>query len=159
METIANSLSETNFNHKVKSWFDELVEQIRVDQLMIETETAPKDKQRMYKSLILGQETEVVAMSRASSSMYFIKNLLLDYINELNNYKNKPLNLALDLSDAKVLVWAEIEDGDEDTEDALILSEAKANAKYSIYGFHVSSTIVEKGDSMSIPPHYHKVSI
>ncbi len=159
MELTSNIIGKKDFNEKVKIFFDELVERIRVDQLMMETKTTSKEKHTIYKSLILGEETELAAMSRAASSMHFIKNLLLDYITELHHYKRRPVKLALDLSDAKVLVWAEIEDGDEKTEDALILSEAKANAKYATYGFHITSTIVEKSDKMEIPSHYQNLSL
>lgn len=156
---IANSPVAPNFNNKnVKFWFDELVENIRIDQLLIETDTAPLHKKNFYNTLFTGHESEIAASARVSTSMYFIKNLLLDYVTELKNFKLKPSKIALDLSDAKILVWAEIEDEDEETEDALILAEAKANSKYSDYGFHITSTIVEKSDSMPIPPHYQTLS-
>ena len=60
----------------------------------------------------------------------------------------------MDLSDASVLVWAEIADDDELMEDQLRLAQAKINAQYSQYGFYLSSTIVEESDCMPIPSHY-----
>jgi len=77
-----------------------------------------------------------------------------------NSSKNVfPQKLAFDFSDAKILVWAQIKTEDVSTEDALILSEAEANSKYSDNGFYISSTIVEECDNLPIPSHYHEVKI
>jgi hypothetical protein len=91
------------------------------------------------------------------SSMYFIQELLKTYIGELINYNKVPLEIAFDLSDAKILVWAKIHNDDESTEDALLLAEAKANAKFHDYGFFIYSTIVEDRDQQSVPPHYKAI--
>ena len=56
-----------------------------------------------------------------------------------------------------VLVWAEINDDDEQMEDKLILSEAKINAKYHLYGFDMESTIVETSDKLPVPNHYRSL--
>lgn len=68
-----------------------------------------------------------------------------------------PLKLALGLSESKILVWSEIKDDDEETEDALLLIEAKINGKYRPFGFYVNSTIIEESDRISIPPHYQTI--
>ena len=46
--------------------------------------------------------------------------------------------------------------GDDDTEneERLFKAEAVVNAKYYQYGFHLSLTIVEKSDEISVPPHF-----
>ena len=158
MQTLPN-IDNKNLeaNEKIRNWFDSLVGNLLADQLSIETNTASEEKNSLYNVLINGEEFEVQNMVRVASSMHFIKHLILDYLNELKNKNKKPLKLALDFSDAKVLVWAEIKDNDEETEDALILAEAKVNAKYSDYGFHLTSTIVEKCDKLKVPPHYKKL--
>ena len=61
---------------------------------------------------------------------------------EIKDRDIKPIKLAFDYSDSKVLVWAEIDN--ESFEDQLILSQAKINAKFSSEGFCISTTIVEK---------------
>jgi hypothetical protein len=139
------------------SWFSEVIDHLRVDQLLMEEGVASAEKKKMYDTLIFGKETEIIAQSRLNSSMYFIEKLVHEYVEELFKSPAKPAKLSMDLSDAKVLVWAEINDDDETAEDALILAEAKINAKYSVYGFHVTSTIVEKSDNLNVPPHYQPV--
>jgi hypothetical protein len=147
-------LDSTEF---IKDWFDSFISNLSVDKLMIETDTATKEKSEFYKSLIYNRP-EVHQMARNTSSLYFVERILKDYLKELNLFNAHPQKIAFELSDAKILVWAQIATDDEQTEDALILSEAKANSKYSENGFYISSTIVEECDMLSIPPHYSEAS-
>ena len=96
-------------------------------------------------------------VSKKTSSAFFIKNLIDSYFIELGERRARPNRVALELSNSKVLVWAEIENDDELTEDALILSAAKVNYAFSTFGFHISSTIVEVGDKLNVPKHYKEV--
>jgi hypothetical protein len=96
-------------------------------------------------------------VSKKTSSAFFIKNLINSYFKELGERRARPNRVALELSNSKVLVWAEIENDDELTEDALILSAAKVNYAFSTFGFHISSTIVEVDDKLNVPKHYKEV--
>ena len=96
-------------------------------------------------------------VSKKISSAFFIKNLIDSYFIELGERRARPNRVALELSNSKVLVWAEIENDDELTEDALILSAAKVNYAFSTFGFHISSTIVEVDDKLNVPKHYKEV--
>ena len=62
--------------------------------------------------------------------------------------------MALDLSDSKILAWVELFDDDEESEDNLIISEAKVNAEFEKFGFKISTTYVEVCDKLNVPPHY-----
>ena len=99
----------------------------------------------------------VEMVSKKTSSAFFIKNLIDSYFIELGERRARPNRVALELSNSKVLVWAEIENDDELTEDALILSAAKVNYAFSTFGFHISSTIVEVADKLNVPKHYKEV--
>jgi len=157
METTIKDNSIADSSQRMRAWFDDLIGKLRADEVLLENNMATEGQKQFYNTLISGSENEIHASARNSSSLYFIKNLVFDYFNDLKAYNSHPLKLALDLSDAKILVWAEVDDDDEATEDALILAEAKANAKYSDYGFHISSTIIEKSDRLPVPPHYHQL--
>ena len=148
---------ETQLNDAVRDWFDGFMAQLSADQLQLETNTATPEKEAFYNRLASGSGDKINQMSRVQSSMYFIENLVRTYLNELGSRKRFPLKLAMDLSDAKVLVWAEIKDDDETTEDAMRLAEAKVNAQFMSYGFHLSSTIIEQSDCLSIPSHYQSI--
>jgi len=58
-------------------------------------------------------------------------------------------SLSFQLSDSKILVWSVVKDDDEATMNQLFLLEAEINAKYSNFGFHVSTTILEESDNCS----------
>jgi hypothetical protein len=139
---------------KQEQWFEKLINSIKVDQLALETKTADKAKERLYNNLIEGKHLEMFSDMRKHSSQYFIEELVIEYISEINKRNVKFNELAFDLTDAKIHVWAEIDDEDESSEDGLFLAEAYANAKFLDYGTYISTTIVEKSDSIPLPSHY-----
>lgn len=141
----------------IAEWFDGFIGNMKADKLMMEENFVTENTKVFYDTLILGSEASGYMVGRTMSSMYFIRNLVQEYLNELNNSSNKPKKLALDLNDSKVLVWAEIIDDDDEAENKLIIAEAKINAKYNEYGFNVQSTIVEQSDLLPIPPHYQTI--
>ncbi|MEO0058972.1 MAG: hypothetical protein RLZZ312_619 [Bacteroidota bacterium] len=140
-------------------WFDEMVSNIRYDQLLLKSDLLEKQKKEVYDAMISGNHDFMHNYARKNSSAFFIKNLIDSYFIELITRKKTPNRLALELSNSKILVWAEIMNDDEDTENALILAAAKVNNDFSKYGFHLSSTIVEKDDLMDVPAHYKEVTI
>lgn len=149
----SDNQSETN------KWFDDMVANLRVDQLLIQSDALEKQRKSVYEAMISGNDDFMHDYARKSSSAFFIKNLISSYFIEIVERQIMPKKLALDLSNSKVLVWAEIENDDEKTEEGLILAAAKINNDFSKYGFHVSSTIVEVDDQISTPKHYREVSL
>src|SRR5882672_11206322 len=124
-------------NEIISQWFSKLISEIRVDKEMMEADVVPADTKQFYTDAITGNVDAMHNYARVNSTKYFIYKIVEDYFKELQSFKATPNKLAFDFSDAKILVWAEISDDDETTEKALILSEAKANAKYSDNGFFV----------------------
>lgn len=149
--------SGENKSHIINNFFEAVVDNIKTDHLLISEDIATAETKSFYNDIIFGDEVDVVSKVRETSSMFFIKGILKDYVTEIRNYNKLPLKLALGLSDSKIMVWCEINDGDDNTEDALLLAEAKVNAKYYKHGFYLNSTIIEKSDNLEIPPHYHKI--
>lgn len=149
--------SKHNSSGQLEEWFENLINSIKVDKLQLETNTAHPLKKSLYDNLMGGNEAEVISEMRKMSSQYFIECLIRDYLTELNQRNVQPVQLAFDLNDAKILVWAEISDNDEDSEDGLILAEAKVNNEYSKFGIHISSTIIEKCDKLNVPAHYRSI--
>lgn len=140
-----------------KDWFDDMVSGLRVDQLLLETDALEQRKAEVYDAMIAGDHNFMHKYARNSSTAFFIQKIVESYFIALAEYKGLPRRLGLDLSASKVLVWAEIKNDDEQTEDALILAAAKINNEFADYGFHISSTIVEEDDQLEIPGHYTKV--
>ena len=144
-------------NQTINDWFNLFISSIEVDKMMLEADVAPAEKREFYQNIISGNTYGVVTAMRFESTKFFIAQIVGDYIKELQAFQARPLKLAFDFSDAKILVWAEVKTDDEEAEDALILAEAKANEKYSGNGFFISSTIVEDCDNLPVPPHYRQV--
>ena len=153
------SPTSTLTNEIISLWFNRFMSDIRVDKEMMEADVVSADTKQFYTDAITGNADGLHNYARVNSTKYFIFKIVEDYFKELQSFKATPKKLAFDFSEAKILVWAEISDEDEATEKALILSEAKANAKYSDNGFYVSSTIVEESDHFKVPPHYQEIII
>ncbi|NOS85216.1 MAG: hypothetical protein HOP31_08765 [Ignavibacteria bacterium] len=160
-ETKTNT-TKTAFTTK-EAWFNsfiaETVHGIRVDELALKTNTADPDKISYYDSLMAGDAAKLINYNREFIFKYYISEITKAYIVEVLNLilTNSALKLAFRLSNSKILVWAEIKDDDEISENALLLAEAKVNAKFCSKGFHISSTIVEQSDELSLPPHYSDI--
>lgn len=159
MESHNIHTTQQNSTTANEAWFDAMVANLRYDQLLLETDVLEGDKKKVYDALISGDDNFMHNYARQASSAFFITNMVETYLKELIQSKRKPNKIALELSNSKILVWAEIVENDELMEDALILAEAKINASFSKYGFHISSTIVDESDLLSVPEHYKNVAI
>lgn len=142
-----------------EAWFNQLVHDIRVDELTLKTKTINPIKEGLYSDLIAGNTDKVIHEFKDLLSKHVISQITLSYMKELVELLKDsiPLKLAFRLTNSKILVWAEIKDDDDTCEDALIIAEAKINALYGDKGFHISSTIVEASDKLLLPPHYTNV--
>ena len=153
-ELSSNSeLSQADLDH----WFETFIDDLKTDHMLLSSGVASEEKKILYKAIVNRDAIELARTSRQMSTIIFIKALVQDYLNELKSQNNFPLKLALGLSDSKILVWSEIEDDNEQMEDALLIAEAKVNGKYHNKGFYINSTIIEKSDNLSMPPHYQKI--
>lgn len=136
------------------SWFDKIVHSLRSDQLTLEADVASEETKEFYHTLMHGSLLDATIKTRELTSVELIRKVIYDYAGALQEFKASPLKLAFDFGDSKVMVWAVVKDDDADTEDKLLLAEAKANAINTQFGFHVSSTIMEESDGVDVPPHY-----
>ncbi|CAA0238723.1 hypothetical protein ACE1MK_09290 [Tenacibaculum maritimum] len=157
--TLENTHKDQSQINNIEVWFDEMVANLRYDQTLIDNDIIGKEKKKIYNAMINGDNDFMHSYVRKTSSAHFISNIIDSYFKELHKSKSKPKSLALELSNSKILVWAEISEDDELMEDTLILAEAKINALYSKHGFHISSTIVEDCDNFTIPAHYKEIAI
>ena len=158
MEIINKSSSELS-NETMSKWFDDFISHISVDKMMMETDTAPSETKQFYIDAIMEDYHSISKSVRDQSTKYFIIKLVEYYFEQLKSFEIFPQKLAFDFSDAKILVWAQIENENDKSENALILSEARANRNYSETGFYISSTIVEECDNLEIPSHYNELKI
>ncbi len=144
-------------DQKRDSWFSDMVDHLKADHFMLSTNAVTDEKKQMYDTLINGDDTDLFLSSRQLSTRYFIKQILTEYVQAIAESERMPLTLAVGMSDSKLLVWSEIADNDEETENALLLAEAKVNGKHMSHGFFINSTIIEHADHLPVPPHYQTI--
>lgn len=136
-----------------EAWFADMINTIKVDQLTYQTDTMESERKKMYNNFIENDPFEIAKTARKFSSRVIIPHMLESYFQCLSKIRDLK-KLAFELSDTKILVWAEISQNDESTEDALLLAEAKINGEFSKTGFRLLSTIVEDCDELEIPQNY-----
>lgn len=141
-----------------EAWFADMINTIKVDHLTYQTDTMESGRKKMYGNLIDNNYIEMAKDARKFSSKIIIPHMLEAYFQCLSKITN--LNeLAFELSDTKILVWAEINQNDEEAEDFLLLAEAKINGKFSKVGFRLLTTIVEDCDELEVPQNYIKAHL
>ncbi|RRO19654.1 hypothetical protein [Flavobacteriaceae bacterium 14752] len=153
------SSADITSNTSSESWFGQMIDNLKLDKLKYDTGILNDSQKEFYEAFISDNQTKIHTLTREASSIFFIEKIINAYMEELQNCDSRPKKLAFELSNTKILVWAEIEDNDDVMENHLILTEAKINAKFSQYGFYISTTIVETVDGLEVPEHYNKVSI
>ena len=67
---------------QVSDWFENLIADIRVDQVQIEAGVADTDKTQFYQSLISGKEDEVFKKIRFEASQLLIERVIKSFIAE-----------------------------------------------------------------------------
>jgi hypothetical protein len=157
LKPMTKTPNDTINKSKVDQWFEKIIGDLKTDHFLLDSDIASAEKKAMYDIFINENEMELASLARKTSSMFFIRAILLEYLSILKTAAKQPLKLAFALSDSKLLVWSEIEDEDEEMEDALLIAEAKVNGKYFEKGFYITSSIVEKSDNFPIPNHYQTI--
>ncbi len=154
------STNDTSNPEFISSWFDNIFAILRTDELLLTTGTASEATMNVYNTFFSGDVKQMAALTRKTTETFYYSRLLLGYIKELGTRKANPSVLAFDYSDSKVLVWAEVPSNENDeTIDKMLLAEAKMNAEFSEYGFHISTMFVEETDKMVKPEHYRELPI
>lgn len=162
MQTIPTSNQIPISGIEMSDWFDKLLEtinnEVRFDQFTLEENIASNSKQKFYSNLMSGNVDELLTNTRKETSKVLIQKMLLEFLSEINRRKISLSKLAFDLSDSKILVWAEVAEDDRKSMNEIFLAEAAVNHTYYEKGFHVSSTVVEDEDKIEVPPHYKTLS-
>ena len=145
---------QSSANAERDQWFEELIATLSADKFMLDTDTATPELKSLYGNLIEGNADKLASQGKELSQHHFISRILVDYLSVIRKNHLMPKKLAFDINDTEVLVWAEIDDNNEELEKQLILAEAQVNSRYHQYGYDMTSMIVEKSDLLPIPNHY-----
>ncbi|MDP3431909.1 MAG: hypothetical protein Q8T04_02950 [Bacteroidota bacterium] len=150
------TLNVTGKDTETSKWFDTFVASIRVDEIKLKSGIASQEMKEFYKPLIENNFLEIAKNGRYAASVILIPFLITDYINGIKERDINLRSLSFQLSDSIILVWAVVNDDDEQAMDRLFLQEAEVNAKYKGHGFHISTTIMEVSDNCATPSHFQK---
>jgi hypothetical protein len=144
---------------EVEDWFGQLIHQIRVDKLQIESGVADLDKSEFYRNAMAGNTSELLKKIRKDASQFFVSEIVTNFLMELSRRKVTPEKLAFALTPSTILAWAEIKDDDAQSEDGILLAEAKINSVAKEFDFSLDTMVVEKSDCLEIPSHYFSINL
>jgi hypothetical protein len=156
---MSTTSTQTSLQPQISDWFENLIAEIRVDQIQLEAGVADNSKVEFYHDLMTGRQDEVFKKIRFEASQLLIEKVVKAFIGELSTRKCFPEKLAFALTPSNIKVWAEINDDDERVEDGILLSESKINAFAKQYDFSLDTMIIEKSDKLEVPSHYYPINI
>lgn len=147
---------KVNNNDKIGEFLSETIHQLKSHKLLLETETMNSDMKKFYDQVSNGDiENLLKANIEQYRKLVFLR-LITDYFKKLSPLENL-VHLGININDTKLLVWAEIDENDEESENKLIDLQAHLNYLYKDSGVLVSTTIVENTDYLTMPPHYEEL--
>ena len=135
-------------------WFDDVVAQLRVDQLQLQTDTASEAKRAHYDLLVGGDADALLLRQQEQVTQHFVTRLLVSFVVKLRPHLPRIRAVAATSNDAEVLLWIELREEDELLEDQLTMIEAEVNAEFHDRGYDADLMIVEREDALPIPEHY-----
>lgn len=145
---------------QVSQWFEDLIDQIKVDKMLIESDVASKSTKDLYDLMMSDDTDKMIYGMRKTTEIHFVKEMVTNYLNFLLSSEHLPSTLAFKVSNNnKIYIWGVIPNDNENVEDAMILAEASVNGKFYQYGFNLTSTIVEESDNLPQPPQYNNIPI
>lgn len=154
IEHINSSIPEN-----IDQWFSDFISQLQADYFLLKEGFARDETINKYKVLISGDSFSMVKQARQHSFFILSQTIIVDYINSLIKENAQIEKFGLKLSNAAIHIWVEIQDDDETTEELLYDIEGNLNHKYSNEGFHISTTIIEVSEKISMPSHFIEFSL
>ena len=145
---------QTTPTNERERWFDEIVASLRVDQLQLETGTAPADKRAHYDRLMSGDPEQILLSQQVAVTRHFVGQLLRRFVMLALPHLPRISAMAATANDAEVLMWIELREEDELLEDQLTMIEAEVNAEFHAKGYDLDLMIVEAEDDLPVPEHY-----
>jgi hypothetical protein len=156
MHKLIESTSISMLSTTQEPWFENLIAGINVDQLNLQTGNDESVK-ALYQHAIVGNYGDVFKSIRKDAMQVLIKNVVLKFLHEVIERNALPDTLAFSLTPATILVWAEIDDADEEREDNLLMAETTINVYASQFNLSIDTLVVEKSDLLSVPDHYIEI--
>lgn len=159
IESTAN-VNEPNV-HQIDEWFGMVKHLLNVDHVAVREGIASPDVKDFYYDLITSGSFEIrpseqTIKDKEKFESQVLSKLLIEFFIELHkaNILSRVKELYINPIGNKLLPWFVVADNDVDIERNIYLCEGKVNAKNSIFGTTVRSTVVEESDNFHSPNHY-----
>ncbi|MBL7811947.1 MAG: hypothetical protein JNL57_06950 [Bacteroidetes bacterium] len=142
-----------------ESGFDQIIDQVvayvKGEELEISSGVAPRHKQEIWEQLFKGNLLPMLKLQQNQNNEVLGAQLAIGFLRRLVlEYKTTPQKLALSQKNNKVYVWAEIQDDDEASMDAILAATIDTNFEHRDSGLTLSPMIVEQREMIPVPPHY-----
>lgn len=144
---------------EINAFFSQVQHHIQVDQMAFTEGIESDEQKKLYSPFFNNQPLEFVKNFRKETSGLLFNEVIQDFIKGLVHSGKLPQRLAFKSGQDKLFVWAQVANGDESTEGALILVTADVNAHYYETGFSVSLMFVEERHEISIPAGYIELDL
>lgn len=136
----------------VSNWFEEMIDSLSTHKLMYEEDVMSQELKQRYESIVFSGEDEwVLGASKAADKIKFGR-AVANYFRLIS--PQIPSKLAFNYAGNKILVWAEIKDGDDAMAKHLMMTEAHANVHCEEIGILFDTFWVEENDKYPVPSHY-----
>jgi hypothetical protein len=149
------STSDNVKKDSVKEFIDQLLHVLSTDKMMHETNTMGNELTKFYNEFASGNIDTILKSNMQAAIEMFEKQLLLEYIQGILHSNIKPGSLAFHSAGNTILVWAEVNNEEEENE--LYRLEGRMNSKFGDKGIKLDTTVVEAEDQLPIPAHYRQI--
>lgn len=152
-DNFVKEVNKAEQSEKIPEFIDLIRFILNVDKESFQKGVLHPEQELLYTKLAEGDIEHILQANKEMYNKLVFKKLIEEYFSKFKSIE-KPLNLAVDFNNSNMLLWAEINDNDDELENQLILLQAEINAQYAPKGVNVKTTIIENSDNLSVPPHY-----
>lgn len=152
------SSQEITVEH-IREFFDDFISKIERDKQEMLIGTASEEKSKMYDGFIR-KDLKTIEEEYIRNIQYKnLQEMLNKYLDKLLSNDKKPEKLAFSFGNNLISVFAVIGDDDTELANHLILSEACVIPEYFSKGYKMTTMIVEKSESYTIPQEFKEFPI
>ncbi len=150
----SDQANETPLEHeKIDSFFEKLKHLINVHHMELSKGVATAEVIELYTPLITGDTNTSLRRQKINADQNLSIITTTKFIAELFHQDPILSKLAINITNGKILVWAEVKDEDYSSLQKVLKAASIVNSRDN-YGFTIRPTVVEDTDEIEIPPHY-----
>lgn len=143
---------------KTGTLFKSLVDSLEISKYLYENDMSPPKEKALIDAILEQNVNQQLSIIRGSTTEGCAALAYAEFIKEFGRRsKRPPEKLAVEMTGSKLLIWAEIKEGDEDLLDALLLADARTTTTMQEHSYATSIIVVDSEDHIDVPNHYQVV--